>query len=169
MSFTAIDLLSALATAHGGHSQYGEAAVGAAIYGHYANSGNLVGTYADADAAITAAAAELAEMWEDCGAAEATARVAIAAGYRAAHARRVTDVDTVALSVMTGGLPVRFISVLWDGNGAPEGAVGTMRVGRVEGRAVYGVCSGQQTDDGADEIEGYEVWPSILDRRQMLR
>lgn len=169
MSFTAIDLLSALADAHGGYSQFGEAQVGFSIYGHFANSGNLVGSYATADEAISAAAAELAEMWADCGVEYELARAAIAAGYRAAHSRRVTDVDNVALGAITGGLPVRFVTALWDGQGVPDGAVGTMLAGRVEGRHVYGVGSGQQLPDGADEVEGYEVWPLRLDARQMLR
>ena len=168
-AFTAIDLLSALATAHGGHSQYSEAAVGAAVYGHFANGGRLVGTYADADAAITAAAAERAEMWADCGAEEADTRDAIVAGYRAAHAARCAYIDEKALRVLTGGLPVHFIPALWGGNGAPEGAVGTHLKGRVDGRYVYGVCSGQQTEDGADEVSCYELWPAVLEPRQMLR
>ena len=167
MSFTAIDLLSALADAHGGHSQYSEAAAGAAVYGHFANSGRLTATYADADAAISAAASVMAEMWADCGA--EGYRAAIAEGYRAAHAGRAANVDTVALGAIIGGLPVHIVSAMWDGQGVPTGAVGTHLKGRVDGRYVYGVCSGQQHPDGADEVSCYELWPLRLDARQMLR
>ena len=170
MPFTAIDLLSALADAHGGYSQFGEAQVGFSIYGHFANSGNLVSSYSTADEAISAAAAEIYAMSDDPeGYQDCEVRSRIAEGYRAAHAGRAANVDTVALGAIIGGLPVRLITAMWDGQGAPEGAVGTMLAGRVDGRYVYGVCSGQQTEDGADEVSCYEVWPAILDRRQMLR
>ena len=74
----------------------------------------------------------------------------------------------VGQGAIIGGLPVRFVTALWDGNGAPEGAVGTHLKGRVDGRYVYGVCSGQQTEDGADEVSCYELWPLRLDARQMM-
>ena len=169
-AFTAIDLLSALAAAHGGHSQYGEAEVGFAIYGQFANSGRLVSGYATADEAISAAAEATCDRWSDVeGFQDCEVRSRIADGYRAAHARRAFNVDPVALGAIIGALPVRIISAMWDGNGAPEGAVGTMMVGRVEGRHVYGVGSGQQLPDGGDEIESYELWPAPLGPRQMLR
>ena len=168
-AFTVQDLLSALADAHGGHSQFGEAQVGFAVYGHFANGGNLVGSYATADEAISAAAAEIYAMSDDPeGYQDCEVRSRIAEGYRAAHAGRAANVDTVALGAIIGGLPVRFVTALWDGNGAPEGAVGTHLKGRVDGRYVYGVCSGQQTEDGADEVSCYELWPLRLDARQMM-
>jgi len=172
-TFIAADLLGSLADAFGGYSQFSDEIAGGAIAGHFRNRGRLTGAYLTADEAVDAVVEVLQERWADLDEYQETAavRARVVAGYLAScqESAALTSEEGAALLELVGGYPVMRVPGQWDGNGVPEGARGTMLAGRVGSHAVYGVCSGQQNDDGSDEIESYEVWPSRThDERAIL-
>lgn len=79
-------VLEALATAFGGASQFPDAVVGQAVFGHFNNGGNATAGGVTPDEVMDAAAALIAERWEDCGVEFNPTRAAIQGGFDAARA-----------------------------------------------------------------------------------
>jgi hypothetical protein len=76
-------ILNALATAFGGHSQFSEKVVGAAILGTYNNAGPALHP-AGPEAMMDACARAITDRWVDSGANYDSIRADIAAGYLSA-------------------------------------------------------------------------------------
>jgi hypothetical protein len=79
-------ILESLATAFGGWSQFPDATVGQAVFGHFNNGGNATAGGVTPDEVMDAAATAIAERWEDCGVEFAPTRAAIQGGFDAARA-----------------------------------------------------------------------------------